>query len=290
VATILGWSAAVAAALGVISGGVLSDWWRKHDPRGRLFVSMLAAVGPIPIVYVMFTTPSLTTFYWLNPFAHYFGALWVGVTAAAVFALAASQQRAEAISLASPGTAPAAKYATDGLTTEVQHGPGRGGGGGGGFRGGGGFPMPKFANVGALFLDGRDGYVELGTRSMPSFGKPITIAAWFWIPTAPVSGRKNVVGSPFLYRTTKDFLVHFGLNDIRDLPRLEEFGDLIGENIGDDLVAAINAAPEPSGEGIIEAVADDNANDDGTTFEEEISVAPDETQLESSESGEPIEE
>ncbi len=33
---------------------------------------------------------------------------------------AASQQRAEALSLASPGTAPAAKYATDGLTTEVQ--------------------------------------------------------------------------------------------------------------------------------------------------------------------------
>jgi segregation and condensation protein B len=57
-----------------------------------------------------------------------------------------------------------------------------------------------------------------------------------------VSGRKNVVGSPFLYRTTKEFLVHFGLNDIRDLPRLEEFGDLIGEPINDDLVAAIHAA------------------------------------------------
>jgi len=56
-----------------------------------------------------------------------------------------------------------------------------------------------------------------------------------------VSGRKNVVGSPFLYRTTKEFLVHFGLNDIRDLPRLEEFGDLIGENINDDLVAAIQS-------------------------------------------------
>lgn len=68
-----------------------------------------------------------------------------------------------------------------------------------------------------------------------------------------VAGRKNVVGSPFLYRTTKDFLVHFGLNDIRDLPRLEEFGDLIGENINDDLVAAINAAPEPSGDDVIES-------------------------------------
>jgi segregation and condensation protein B len=59
-----------------------------------------------------------------------------------------------------------------------------------------------------------------------------------------VAGRKNVVGSPFLYRTTKDFLLHFGLNDIRDLPRLEEFGDLIGENINEELVAAIESAPE----------------------------------------------
>lgn len=60
-----------------------------------------------------------------------------------------------------------------------------------------------------------------------------------------VAGRKNVVGSPFLYKTTKDFLLHFGLNDIRDLPRLEEFGDLIGENINEELVAAIESAPEP---------------------------------------------
>jgi hypothetical protein len=68
----------------------------------------------------------------------------LGVTAAALLAFAAaSQQRAEALSLASPGTAPSAKFATDDLTTEVRHG-GHGsgggfrGGGGGGFRGGGG--------------------------------------------------------------------------------------------------------------------------------------------------------
>src|SRR5260221_3256593 len=59
-----------------------------------------------------------------------------------------------------------------------------------------------------------------------------------------VAGRKNVVGSPFLYRTTKDFLVHFGLNDIRDLPRLEEVRDPIGEAINDDLVSAIANTPE----------------------------------------------
>jgi len=54
-----------------------------------------------------------------------------------------------------------------------------------------------------------------------------------------VSGRKNVVGSPFLYRTSREFLIHFGLNDIRDLPRLEEFGDLIGETINEGLVSVI---------------------------------------------------
>jgi segregation and condensation protein B len=56
-----------------------------------------------------------------------------------------------------------------------------------------------------------------------------------------VAGRKAVVGSPFLYRTTREFLIHFGLNDIRDLPRLEEFGDLIGETISEDLVTAVQS-------------------------------------------------
>src|SRR5215211_700036 len=68
----------------------------------------------------------------------------LGVTAAALLAFAAaSHQRAEALSLASPGSAPSAKFATDDLTTEVRHGGHGGGGGfhgggGGGFRGGGG--------------------------------------------------------------------------------------------------------------------------------------------------------
>lgn len=75
-----------------------------------------------------------------------------------------------------------------------------------------------------------------------------------------VSGRKNVVGSPFLYRTTREFLVHFGLNDVRDLPRLEEFGDLIGETINEDLVAAIEGASVPEGEMVEDAEAADAAS------------------------------
>ncbi len=50
-------------------------------------------------------------------------------------------------------------------------------------------------------------------------------------------GRKKVVGKPILYGTTEEFLVHFGLNSLADLPSLEDFPDMAG--------------PEPSaGEGI----------------------------------------
>ena len=43
-----------------------------------------------------------------------------------------------------------------------------------------------------------------------------------------IVGRKEVVGKPFLYGTTKEFLVHFGLNSLRDLPPLEEFEETFG--------------------------------------------------------------
>ncbi|MEO8216014.1 MAG: SMC-Scp complex subunit ScpB [Acidobacteriota bacterium] len=44
-----------------------------------------------------------------------------------------------------------------------------------------------------------------------------------------IAGRKAVVGSPFLYRTTREFLLHFGLEDIQDLPSLEDYGELLGD-------------------------------------------------------------
>src|SRR5687768_13514976 len=96
VATILGWSAAVSAAIGVISGGIISDWLRQHDPRGRLFVNMFAAVAPAPIVYCMFTTQSLATFYWLNPLAHVFSAMWVGAAVATLQDVVLPRMRATA--------------------------------------------------------------------------------------------------------------------------------------------------------------------------------------------------
>ncbi len=44
-----------------------------------------------------------------------------------------------------------------------------------------------------------------------------------------IAGRKPVVGKPFLYRTTREFLMHFGLQSLEDLPPLEEFEELVGE-------------------------------------------------------------
>jgi segregation and condensation protein B len=37
-----------------------------------------------------------------------------------------------------------------------------------------------------------------------------------------IVGRKKVVGKPFLFGTTREFLLHFGLNSLEDLPRVEE--------------------------------------------------------------------
>ena len=41
------------------------------------------------------------------------------------------------------------------------------------------------------------------------------------------AGRKEVLGRPILYKTTKDFLVHFGMKDLNELPSMEEFEELI---------------------------------------------------------------
>ena len=44
-----------------------------------------------------------------------------------------------------------------------------------------------------------------------------------------IVGRKHVVGRPILYGTSREFLVHFGLKDLSELPTLEEFAELSGE-------------------------------------------------------------
>jgi segregation and condensation protein B len=60
-----------------------------------------------------------------------------------------------------------------------------------------------------------------------------------------IEGRKEVVGRPILYGTTKQFLLHFGLKDLAELPKIEEFAEVLGEEV--DVVGLKRAieAPRP---------------------------------------------
>ena len=51
------------------------------------------------------------------------------------------------------------------------------------------------------------------------------------------AGRKAVIGRPILYKTTKEFLLRFGLSDVGELPSMEEFEKLVAESFQGDLVA-----------------------------------------------------
>jgi segregation and condensation protein B len=67
---------------------------------------------------------------------------------------------------------------------------------------------------------------------------------------AKISGRKQVVGRPFLYSTTREFLDRFGLRDLTDLPKVEDMAEALGfeppEGLATD--AASTSRPLPLGD------------------------------------------
>ena len=58
------------------------------------------------------------------------------------------------------------------------------------------------------------------------------------------AGRKQVIGRPILYKTTKEFLMRFGLKDVNELPSMEEFEKLVAQSFQEELVPAESAAGE----------------------------------------------
>ena len=84
------------------------------------------------------------------------------------------------------------------------------------------------------------------------------------------AGRKQVIGRPILYKTTKEFLLRFGLKDLNELPSIEEFEKMAGE--------LADAELEPAHEGGL------------TTSEAERSLNEEEDDVESGEAGEPLAE
>ena len=62
------------------------------------------------------------------------------------------------------------------------------------------------------------------------------------------AGRKNVIGKPVLYKTTKEFLIQFGLKDVSELPSLKEFEEIRRMSIP-DVEPEAAALPPPPGPG-----------------------------------------
>ena len=81
------------------------------------------------------------------------------------------------------------------------------------------------------------------------------------------AGRKQVIGRPILYKTTKDFLLRFGLKDINELPSIEEFEKMAGELAEQEEIPMEHSAPETSDE--VEREKDQSepqADGDSTTY------------------------
>jgi segregation and condensation protein B len=102
-------------------------------------------------------------------------------------------------------------------------------------------------------------------RGVESAGVLGSLLARKLITTA---GRKQVIGRPILYKTTKEFLLRFGLKDLNELPSIEEFEKMAGELADTEL--------EPVHEGGL------------TTTEAERSLNEEDDEVESGEAGEPV--
>ena len=89
-------------------------------------------------------------------------------------------------------------------------------------------------------------------RGVDSSGVIATLLDRKLITTA---GRKQVIGRPILYRTTKEFLMRFGLNDVSELPSIEEF-----EKLGEPQTEMFPSAPAEASQPNTGEPANDVAN------------------------------
>ena len=82
-------------------------------------------------------------------------------------------------------------------------------------------------------------------RGVDSSGVISTLLDRKLITTA---GRKAVIGRPILYKTSKEFLLRFGLRDVSELPSMEEFEKLMSETAQEELTPVATEVASPSGE------------------------------------------
>jgi segregation and condensation protein B len=83
------------------------------------------------------------------------------------------------------------------------------------------------------------------------------------------AGRKAVIGRPILYKTSKEFLLRFGLKDVGELPSMEEFEKLVAESFqadllpGEEVVPTAETTPSPASSETEQASAQQNSTSSG---------------------------
>ena len=90
------------------------------------------------------------------------------------------------------------------------------------------------------------------------------------------AGRKQVIGRPILYKTTKEFLLRFGLKDVSELPSIEEFEKMAADMAEPEVDESETVAPPEEQAHSTKTFAED-ALDGASTSGSEISAATDES-------------
>jgi len=112
---------------------------------------------------------------------------------------------------------------------------------------------------------------EIGEiRSVNTSGVLKTLLDKRLITTA---GRKEVIGRPILYKTSKEFLMRFGLSDLEELPSLKEFEALAREALGSDEGVAPNN--ETSDESVLDAAHEPSSSNGAATLQAEVAEPAD---------------
>jgi segregation and condensation protein B len=104
-------------------------------------------------------------------------------------------------------------------------------------------------------------------RGVDSSGVIATLLDRKLITTA---GRKAVIGRPILYKSTKEFLLRFGLKDVNELPSMEEFEKLVAESFQSEMLpveAARDSEISPEATRAEISLADESQESEGVEIE-----------------------
>src|ERR1700680_1416369 len=109
-------------------------------------------------------------------------------------------------------------------------------------------------------------------RGVDSGGVIATLLDRKLITTA---GRKAVIGRPILYKTSKEFLLRFGLKDVHELPSMEEFEKMLSQSFQDDLIPGEAQAASGDASSISESLISESSMSEsgGEPSTEELSAA-----------------